>query len=153
MSQQHERQTMPVTIDWYDEPQRILVQRFIDYWTLNEYFATQPDVERFFRSTTDRVDVLLDLLTAKHFLPPNVMLYVQQIVKQASFSYPNWGLAVFISTWRMNQMLYNIGSRISREYRQHVRLCPSYEEALALIAADRQAAQTIHGNNASNAQL
>ncbi len=143
---------MPVTIDWYDKSQRILVQKFIDHWTMNEYFATQPDVEQFFKSTSERVDVLLDLLNARHFLPPNVMFYVQQIVKQASFNYPNWGLAVFISTWRMNQTLYNIGSRVSRDYRQHVRLCPSYEEALALIATDRQVASTISGNNASNAQ-
>ncbi len=133
---------MPITLTWYDETQKILVQRFTGHWTMNEYFALKPDSERFFNSTPERVDVMLDMLEAKHFLPPNVMMYVQEIVKNADFSYPNWGLAVFISTWRMNQVLYNIGCRVSREYRQHVRITDSYEQALSLIATDRQAAST-----------
>lgn len=133
---------MPVTLTWYDEPQRILLRQFIGKWTVNEYLADQDAVRQIFTSTPDRIDVLLDLLTADHFLPPNVMSHVQQIVQDASYSFPNWGLAVFISKWRMNQVLYSIGSRVSREYRQHVRLTASYEDALRLIAADRQAITT-----------
>src|SRR5574337_711770 len=126
---------MPVSADWYDSKQEIVLYVFEGRWTWDELYATYNKAIAMEKSVPHRVDVLLDMLNSKA-VPANALLHVKNISNKQP---DNLGLTVIVTPNAFVRALYNAGAQFYKGIAHYFRVVPTMEEALQMIADDRKA--------------
>jgi hypothetical protein len=128
---------MPMMVDWYDKTQNIIMSRFIENWTLEEYAEANVTLNRLCQLAVGRFDMIADLSEATYTPPVGTLWDWKQYSELRESLYPNWGLAVFINPGRVYDAFFAEGIQTSDVLRKHARLAKNVIEAVQIIRADR----------------
>jgi hypothetical protein len=125
---------MPIQVFWEDDAQTIVRYNFEGTWTWDELYPAYYQAIAMEKSVTDRVDVILDMRDSGR-VPANALLHIKNISEKQP---PNIGLSIFVTTNAFVTSMYNMAIRVYSKVAYYFRITKTPEEALAMIAADRQ---------------
>jgi len=128
---------MPVIVDWYDKTQNIILSRFIENWTLEEYAEVSVTLNHLSQQVVGRFDMIADLSEAVYTPPIGTLWDWKQYADLRDSMFPNWGLTVFINPSRVYDAFFAEGIQTSDVLRKHSRLAKNIIEAVQIIRADR----------------
>lgn len=124
-----------IELDWNDLQKTIIHYTFIDPWTWDEYYKTNPKRDMMLSTIPHVVDIILDFRRGKH-IPSQAMTHFR---KAAAWDNPQRGIVVIIGVHSMLQSLANIMMRV---YPQAALKAPrpakDIDEARGIIAEVRQ---------------
>ena len=127
---------MPITYNWLDEANSIIVVRFSGNWTVDEQVNNYGLID-LMRQTNGRFDVIVDFSEASY--TPAVGSLGQWIndLEGRKKTYPHWALAVQVITSNVMIAYFDEGVRVSEVIRKHCRRTRMFEEAVQIIQVDR----------------
>jgi hypothetical protein len=128
---------MPMMVDWYDKTQNIILLRFIENWTLEEYSAANVTLQQLCQQAVGRFDMIADLSEAAYSPPVGTLWDWKQYADLRDSIFPDWGLTVFITPSRVYNAFFEEGIQTSDVVRKHSRLAKNVIEAVQIIRADR----------------
>lgn len=125
---------MAVDVYWGDEEQTIVVYEMSKDWSWSEFYPVLDTALAMENSVTHRVDVIVKL--PHHFrLPANTLTNV----KSAAHARPeNLHLVMIISQQSLITAIYEVAKRVTNIIKENFQVVPTYEDALAIIMADRE---------------
>lgn len=124
---------MPVSVQWYDEEQHIILYTFEGQWTWEELHGVLNEVSTMMGSVNHRVDAIIDLSSSR-FVPSNALLKMRIESDQPS---PNWGIGVFVQAGTFINALLETFKRLNRTVSQRYFIANSIDEAIEMIAKER----------------
>jgi hypothetical protein len=128
---------MPVSVNWYDEVQRIMLYRLIGDWTLAENTEANILSHQLSQQVTGRFDIIADA-TESTYVPPIGSLWDwKQSAMFRDSTFLNWGLTVVVTTSKVGEAFFEEGVQTSEVIHRHFRLAKSVADALEIIHADR----------------
>lgn len=127
---------MPISFEWYDEDEKILLNRFVGAWTWKECLDESLKAAAMCRDL-GRVDVILDNRDAHFAIPSGALTYGPQIVETVLEASGDWGVTAIVTDSVLVRMLYRTAAGLSKSVRQQYRLASDYDHALDIIYQDR----------------
>ena len=125
-----------IVAEWFDENQRILLWVFEGKWGWEEFYESKDIAHQLIRDASpDRVDIVALFVTSPS-LPPNAISNIKQISLQSP---ENWLLTVIVGAGAFINTMVSIGRRANRNLADKYAIAGTMEDALALIAEQRQA--------------
>jgi hypothetical protein len=124
-----------IVAEWLDENQRILLWVFEGKWGWTEFYESMTIAHQMIRDAApDRVDIVALFVTSPA-LPPNAISNIKQISLQSP---ENWLLTVIVGAGPFINTMVSIGRRANRNLADKYAVADTMEDALALIAEQRQ---------------
>jgi hypothetical protein len=128
---------MPVSVNWYNEVQRIMLYRLIGDWTLAENIEATAISDRLVQQGIGRFDIIVDMTQSAYVPPVGALWDWKQIATLRDSTFPNWALTVITSGSKVSDAFFTEGIQTSDIIRKHYRLATNIEEALEIIYLDR----------------
>ncbi|MBL8155258.1 MAG: hypothetical protein JNM70_13825 [Anaerolineae bacterium] len=131
---------MAVQFTWYDRKHGIARYTFIGDWTWAEFYTTyvQASLEcTVVRQELGRFDTIADL-SRNATIPANILSHITRIAERPRVES---NLVIFITDDRWLTALYTVAAQFSSRVARRYRMAASLEEALDIIARDRQRQQ------------
>jgi hypothetical protein len=128
---------MPVSVNWYDEVQRIMLYRLIGDWTLAENTEASSLSYQLSQQITGRFDIIVDSIESTYVPPVGVLWDWKQSAMFRDSTFPNWGLTIIVSITKIGNAFFEEGIQTSDVIRKHFCLATSIKEALEIIHTDR----------------
>ena len=129
---------MPITFEWYDKKRNIIINTIEGYWTWHEGMEVVDGIIALSKQA-ERVDTIVDMRESNTIVPSGALHYMPIIVKKVSQRLPNWGISVIVSNHWLVAALLKISAAFSDEIKRRYRITDTIENALAIIATDREA--------------
>ena len=128
-----------IAVEWLEEKQRILLWVFEGKWGWTEFYESMTIAHQMIREAApDRVDIVALFLTSPS-LPPNVISNIKQVSLQSP---ENWLLTVIVGAGPFINAMVGIGRRANRNLADKYAIASTIEDALKLIAEQRQSQKT-----------
>lgn len=128
-----------IAVEWLEEKQRILLWVFEGKWGWTEFYESMTIAHQMIREAApDRVDIVALFLTSPS-LPPNVISNIKQVSLQSP---ENWLLTVIVGAGPFINAMVGIGRRANRNLADKYAIASTIEDALKLIAEQRQPQKT-----------
>jgi len=131
---------MPITVSWYDENERIVLEHVAGDFTLDEFFIMADECEELCMQKDYTVDVILDM-TDSGRAPRNPMAGVRYARKKMT---PNQRMVIFVNPDTFVRTLIRMSERMRITSSDQIKIAHSVSEALGLIDE-----ANIHQDNAN----
>jgi hypothetical protein len=128
---------MAVQFSWYDRKRGIARYDFVGSWTWAEFYATyvQASLEcTLMRQQLGRFDTIADL-TCNVAISANILSHITRVAERPRVESD---LVIFVTEDRWLNALYTVAAQFSNRVARRYRMASSFEEALDIIARDRQ---------------
>lgn len=128
---------MAVQFSWHDRKQGIARYDFINDWSWAEFYTTyvQASLEcTLVRQQLGRFDTIADL-TRNAAIPANILSHITRIAERPRVESH---LVIFVTEDRWLRALHTVAAQFSNRVARRYRMASSFEEALDIIARDRQ---------------
>ena len=130
---------MPVSAEWYDKDESILIYHFEGKWKLDEFHEAINTAEKLLQEHTGRLDVISDLSNTagndKSIRPGDMQGAMNRSFKILP---EELGYAVVVGAAFGIKIMIDLLAKIYGPMKKHVRTSNTVEEALEMIRAERQ---------------
>lgn len=125
---------MPIHISWYDEAKTIMIHRYEEPWTIADYYAHIRRNYDLIEEVGHRVDIINDLRDLVQ-IPPDIIGAIRHAAHSA---HENEGINMIVAANTLIQILVEKVYSSANVDVTPIRFVDTIEQALAVIAADRQ---------------
>ena len=130
---------MSIRCEWLDKDANIIIIRFSEKWTLQEFREAMSKLQRHVRQVVGRFDIIADFTVEVLMLPGGLLEAWLTLVEQQDANFPNWGLSVWVMENSIMEAYFETGNELSPIVRRHGRKAKTIVEAVNLITDHRQA--------------
>ena len=127
---------MTISVDWYDDKQTILLQKFATGWTWQDYINLSSRQREMMDTVTHRVDMIGDARGVQ--IPKNVLQNLPNIASNSALNnHENAGVYVIVGANNAVQTFLRIFKNVFSSQGDRIFTAASLEEAVALIEYHR----------------
>lgn len=119
-----------ITVDWDNPDRTIILCRFEDPWTWNEYYAMSRQMAAMFDNIDHVADTIIDM-TRGHAMPSGVLSHMGRAVKLHT---AKKGIIILVGVGGIVGPIIQIMNRLYPKMTRHFQQASSLEDAYARIA-------------------
>jgi hypothetical protein len=129
---------MSITCEWLDESASIIIVRFSEKWTLEDFREVEAKVRQYAHQVVGRFDIITDFTVDVVMLPLGSLELWLTLAEQRHIDFPNWGLTVWVMGNSILEPYFDTGHELSESIRQHARRVNTLEDAVNLMTKHRK---------------
>lgn len=130
---------MPVSVDWYDKNESILIYHFEGTWKLNEFHEAINTAEKLLKEHTGRLDVISDLTSTKGYDKSVRGSEIQAAMNRSFKILPDeLGYAIVVGAALGVKIMIDLLAKVYGPMKKHVRTSNTVEDALEMIKKERE---------------
>lgn len=122
---------MPIHYCWHNEDQTIIRYEFHGAWGWNDFYPAYNAVVALRESVPHTVHIIVDLRSSGP-IPAQALVNIRQIGRRPA---DNLGVVVMVTTNRLIQQLFEMGTRIYPDIARYYATVPDIAAAEAIIAS------------------
>jgi hypothetical protein len=122
---------MPIQVEWLDDDKKILIERYIGSWTIEDFKSRTGVVNTMLDSVQHPVDMVLDVARSG-FPPLGIVAEAEKIIAQDR-RHPNMQRVIYAAPSAFMRMLLAAGRRTRGFEPDFLYEFPTMEEALGFI--------------------
>lgn len=122
---------MPITMHWFNEDKRILLQKFTDPWSLTDWHQAIDEGNELLTTVPHIVHTISDLKESS-IIPSNILLGARYASKKFS---PNAGMVIYVRANRFGQTIANMAQMMFPNLKDKLYFTETVEAAVEIAQA------------------